>query len=412
MTTSIAEVPERLRVDFDVHDTALEGVVDRVNEKVAEVAARGPVVYSTAHGGHWFVTGYEEVQEVLRNSELFSAQKTSLLSSLGGRILPSEYDPPEHTAYRQALQPLFSPSRMKALESDIRVLTNRLLDGFATRGECEFVADFAHALPTSVFLKLMGWPEADEPLFNEATDIAVRGVPGGTDEENAAAIGAAALKITGYFANVVADRRSRTDVGDDITATVVNTPIQIDGETRALSDDELCRMFFLLCIAGLHTVQGTLGWSMLHLSQRPEQRQRLIDDPGLLPSAVEELLRFEAAVSTGRVAKRDTELGGVQLKAGDQLLCMLAGANRDVREFPNPAELQLDRTPNRHLSFGSGAHRCLGSHLARIEVRVALEEIHRRIPDYRLNPEKPTIWHASQVRGVVEMPLLFTPESA
>ena len=171
-------------------------------------------------------------------------------------------------------------------------------------------------------------------------------------------------------------------------------------------------MFFLLLIAGLHTVQGSLAWSVLHLSARPDERQRLIDDPALLPGAVEEMLRIESAVSMGRRVTRDTELGGVKLKAGDQLLVVLAGANRDGRQFNEPDEVRIDRAPNRHLAFGSGPHRCLGSHLARIELTIALEEIHRRIPDYRLDPGQPALSHASQVRGVVKLPILFTPEPA
>ncbi len=411
MTTSIAAVPQHLVTDFDVYDPALAGEVDLLNEKVAELAAQGPVVYSTAYGGHWIVTGYREVHAVLCDPYTYSSYPNNLVDAADGKFLPLELDPPEHTAFRHVLLPLFSPTRMKALGQDIRSLVGRLIDGFAGRGSAEFIAEFAHELPTSVFLSLMGWPLADAPVFSEATDIAVFGKAGATEDANALARQQAAQQMYAYFGQVLADRRSSPDL-EDVTTSIINTPVETENGPRHLSDEELCRMFFLLLIAGLHTVQGTLAWSVIHLSNHPQVRQRLIDDPGLLPGAVEEMLRFEAAVSMGRHITRDTELGGVGLKAGDQLLVSLAAANRDSREFTDPDTVRIDRTPNRHLSFGSGPHRCLGSHLARMEISIALEALHRRIPDYRVDPDKPTISHASQVRGVLQLPILFTPEAS
>ena len=411
MTTSSTEAPEHLRTDFDVYDPGLGGTTDLFNAEIAKLAAQGPVVFSSAHGGHWIVTGYDEVHAVLRDPATFSSYPNNLVNAGDGKFIPLELDPPEHTAYRHALQPLFSPTRMKVLEPRIRAMVNRLIDGFATRGSAEFISEFAHELPTSVFLQLMDWPLADAPMFTEMTDITLQGKPGATEEESAAARQQAAQQMFGYFAGVLADRRARPGA-DDVTTTIINTPVEIEGSARLLTDEELCRMFFLLLIAGLHTVQGSLAWSVLHLSARPDERQRLIDDPALLPGAVEEMLRIESAVSMGRRVTRDTELGGVKLKAGDQLLVVLAGANRDGRQFTEPDEVRIDRAPNRHLAFGSGPHRCLGSHLARIELTIALEEIHRRIPDYRLDPGQPALSHASQVRGVVKLPILFTPEPA
>ena len=411
MTTSTTEAPEHLRTEFDVYDPGLGGTTDSFNEEIAKLAAKGPVVFSSAYGGHWIVTGYEEVHAVLRDPATFSSYPNNLVNAGDGKFIPLELDPPEHTAYRHALQPLFSPTRMKVLEPRIRAMVNRLIDGFATRGSAEFISEFAHELPTSVFLQLMDWPLADAPMFTEMTDITLQGKPGATEEESAAARQQAAQQMFGYFAGVLANRRARPGA-DDVTTTIINTPVEIEGSARLLTDEELCRMFFLLLIAGLHTVQGSLAWSVLHLSARPDERQRLIDDPALLPSAVEEMLRIESAVSMGRRVTRDTELGGVKLKAGDQLLVVLAGANRDGRQFNEPDEVRIDQAPNRHLAFGSGPHRCLGSHLARIELTIALEEIHRRIPDYRLDPGQPALSHASQVRGVVKLPILFTPEPA
>ncbi|WP_028933823.1 cytochrome P450 [Pseudonocardia spinosispora] len=409
MTTSSTE-SNVVQVDFDIYDQALVAPTDVVRERTAEVAALGSVVYSTAHGGHWVVTGYNEIQAVMRDPETFSSWPNNLVPHGAGKFLPLELDPPEHTAYRRALQPLFSPSRMRALEDEIRGIVTELIDGFAETGESNFISDFAHELPARVFLALMDWPLEDAPMFTEATDITLLGKPGATEEESNAARAEAAMRMFTYFGQVVADRRARPEDADDVTTAIVRTPIAVDDGERLLTDEELCNMFFLLLIAGLHTVQGSLAWSLLQLSAHPEQRQRLIDDPSLIQPAVEEILRIEAAVSPGRCATKDTELAGVRIRKGDQLLLILNAANHDVAEFASPDELQLDRSPNRHLSFGSGPHRCLGSHLARVELRIALEELHRRIPDYSIAPGRSPISHVSQVRGVVQLPIVFTPE--
>ncbi|MEZ7240686.1 cytochrome P450 [Rhodococcus sp. GXMU-t2271] len=396
-------------VDFDIYDPTLAYPVDTVQEKVAELAACGPVVYSTAHGGHWIVTRYKEVHEVLRNPETFSSYPNNLVNAGDGKFLPLELDPPEHTAYRVALQPLFSPNRMKALTGQIRAVVNELIDDFAGDGEAEFISAFAHELPTRVFLALMDWPLEDAPMFTEATDIALMGKPGASEEESAQARAEAAQQMFGYFQKIVDERRA--DPGDDVTSTLIHTEIELADGKRLLTDEELTRMFFLLLIAGLHTVQGSLAWAIIHLVNRPDQRAALIADDGLIPTAVEEILRIEAAVVMGRRATRDVELGGARIKEGDQLIVMLCSANRDADEFDDPDTLDLERTPNRHLSFGAGPHRCLGSHLARLELSIALEELHRRIPDYELVESDPPVLHATQVRGCLRLPIKFTPTS-
>jgi cytochrome P450 len=399
-------------VDFDVYDPSLTIPVDRMQECAAELAKIGPLVYSTAHGGHWIVTRYDAVHDVLRKPEIFSSYPNNLVDAGAGKFLPLELDPPEHTAFRAALQPLFSPTRMRELEVEIRRIVNELISEFAARGSAEYISEFAHELPTRVFLALMGWPLSDAPLFTEATEIALNGRPGDTPEQANESRMQAAFQMFGYFGKVIAERRTGGADLDDITSRVLRNKIEVDGRERPLTDEELARMFFLLLIAGLHTVQGSLAWAVLHLSQNPDQRKLLVEDPGLVPAAVEEVLRYEAAVSMGRRAVADTEIGGVAVREGDQLLVMLCSANRDATQFHEPDAMRIDRTPNRHLTFGSGPHRCLGSHLARIELRIALEELHRRIPDYALDPNEPPTVLPSQVRGVARMPIVFTPVSA
>jgi cytochrome P450 len=402
------EVPPELVVDFDIYDTGLAAPVDVVQQRAAELAAKGPVVYSTAYGGHWVVTRYNEIQAVLTDPETFSSYPNNLVTSDIGRLIPVESDPPEHSGIRQALLPLFSPQRMKKLSGDIRGVVNELIDQFGADGEAEFISQFAHELPARIFLALMDLPLADAPLFTEATDTILFGKPGGTEEESNTARMMAGLQMFGYFQKVVEDRRASR--GDDVTSAIVNTEVELADGKRVLTDEELNRMFFVLLIAGLHTVQGSLAWSIVHLANNPAQRAAIVADPAAIPKAVEEILRFEAAVIPGRRATRDTELGGIPIAEGDQLILLLCSANRDGAEFPEPNEFHIDRNPNRHLSFGSGPHRCLGSHLARIELNIALEELHRRIPDYQLVQSDPPVFHSSQVRGCVRLPITFTPE--
>jgi cytochrome P450 len=412
MATTVADVPAHLVVDFDVYDPSITIPVDRMQECAAELAKIGPLVYSTAHGGHWIVTRYDAVHDVLRKPEIFSSYPNNLVDAGAGKFLPLELDPPEHTAFRAALQPLFSPTRMRELEVEIRGIVNELISEFAARGSAEYISEFAHELPTRVFLALMGWPLSDAALFTEATEIALNGRPGDTPEQANESRMQAAFQMFGYFGKVIAERRTGGADLDDITSRVLRNKIEVDGQERPLTDEELARMFFLLLIAGLHTVQGSLAWAVLHLSQNPDQRKLLVEDPSLVPAAVEEVLRYEAAVSMGRRAVVDAEIGGVAVREGDQLLVMLCSANRDATQFDEPDAMRIDRTPNRHLTFGSGPHRCLGSHLARIELRIALEELHRRIPDYALDPNEPPTVLPSQVRGVARMPIVFTPAPA
>ncbi|QZT63945.1 cytochrome P450 [Mycolicibacterium austroafricanum] len=407
--TTVEKVPAELLVDFDVYDAALAHPVDTMQEKIAELAAKGPIVYSTAHGGHWIVTHYQEIYDILTDAETFSSYPNNLVTPADfGRFIPLELDPPDHTSYRHALQPLFSPQRMKKLADDIRVQVNELIDAFAPKGEAEFVSAFAHELPARVFLSLMDWPLSDAPMFTEVTDTILFGKPGGTKEESDQAMMMAAMTVAGYFNNVIAERRANP--GEDATSALIHTEVELSDGTRLLNDEELFRMFFLLLMGGLHTVQGSLAWMIAHLSKNPEQRAALIADPELTPKAVEEILRIEAAVIPGRRATRDVEIGGVRIAKDDQLILTLCSANRDAEQFTDPGVLDINRSPNRHLSFGAGVHRCLGSHLGRIELKIALEELHRRIPDYALVDRDPPVFHSTQVRGCARMPITFTPE--
>lgn len=400
-----------LVVDFDIYDPSLTTPNDVIQERLADVSAKGAVVYSTKYGGHWIISHYKEIQEVLTDPHTFSSYPNNLVTGASdiGRLIPVESDPPEHTVLRQALLPLFSPQRMKKLGGDIRKVVNELIDGFAGKGEAEYISEFAHELPARIFLKLMDLPLEDAPLFTAATDAILFGKPGGTEDESNEARMMAGLQMFGYFQQL--NEKQRANPGDDVTSAIINTEVDLGEGPRPLTDDELNRMFFVLLIAGLHTVQGSLAWMILHLVNNPDQRAKIIEDPSTIPKAVEEVLRIEGAIAAGRRATRDVELGGVKISAGDQLLVMMASAGRDAAEFMEPNKFDISRSPNRHLAFGAGPHRCIGSHLARIELTIAMEELHRRLPDYQLMDSDPPIFHPSQVRGCARMPITFTPEA-
>ena len=402
MPTRLEDVPEDLIVDFDIND---DEIAEEVHDRLAEIREAHPVSYCPAHGGYWLVTDYELVHEFMRDWQTFSSDENAIPAA-PMKALPLDYDPPVHTNYRRLLNPLFSPARMKAIEPDIRSATTKLLDAFASEGSCDFVASFAHPLPTSIFLSLMGWPLEDTPLFGRWNDELVFGKPGAPEDENFAVRVGAAVEVYEYFTNMVADRRRNPDV-DDVTGLLLRASY---GGERPLTDDELLAALWLLMVGGLHTVRGSLAFGMIHLANNPEQRRTLIDDPALIPSAVEELLRLEAPITPGRVLTKTTTFGGVEMQAGDRIVGSLAAANRDGAEFSCPADVQLGRPANRHLTFGAGPHRCVGAHLARVELAIAFEEIHRRIPDYSIAPHRPPVHHHTQIRGLRELWLNFTPE--
>jgi cytochrome P450 len=400
MPTRLEDVPAHLIVDYNVHDPSL---AQDVYQRLDEIREKYPVAYSPAHGGYWIVTRYQDVYEVSRNYDVFSNYPVGIPDEgRPGKYIPLEIDPPEHTEWRQLLSPLFNPVKMNALEGDIRAMATGLIDRFADRDAFEFMSEFAHPLPTLLFLKLMGWPEEDEPKLTRWTELVLTGKPGASEEENTAVRTQAGMETIGYFVELIGKRRA--EPADDFATFLLKSKFR----GRPLTDEEMIHILFILMLGGLHTVRGTLGFTMIALSENPDQRQRLIADPSLIPSAVEEMLRIEAPVSTGRTVLKPYKFHDVEFQPGDRVLLSNPAANHDPREFSDPDTVRVDREPNRHLAFSAGPHRCIGSHLARIELKVALEELLRRIPDFRLDPERPPKLHHGQVRGIEELHLLLS----
>jgi cytochrome P450 len=403
MPTDPDDVPPHLVVDYDIYDHSR---ADRVHEELAELQRAHRVCWTSATGGYWILTRASDMYDVLRNPEVFSSAAVSI-APFPGKVIPGQLDPPEHTAIRQALGPLFSPHRLAPLESAIREIAGELIDGFAPVGRCELLADFAHPLPTRLFLALMGWPQDDAPLFTEWTRRILVLSTAADDEAKIADGQRASAEVGEYFGRVVA--RVRENPGDDFTSHLATIRLH-SGEP--IGDDDLLHLLFELMLGGLHTVRAALGFTIVELARHPEQRQRLIDDPGLIPSAVEEALRFESGVAVGRLVTREVTIGEVTMQPGDKVCVPIWAANRDADQFDDPDQLRVDRSPNRHLAFSAGPHRCVGSHLARLEMRIALEELLHRIPDYRIDLDKPLVYQHGQVRGIEELHLLFTPERA
>jgi cytochrome P450 len=368
-----------------------------------ELHARCPVSRLEGMFGNQSVTvsRYEDVLWALKHPEVFSSHD---LIDLGGEypLIPLSVDPPEHAKYRRLLDPEFSPKKMAALEPEMRDRVNERIDSFIGRGECDFHEEFASPLPSSFFLALTGLPQSDLPQFLEWRDGNIRPA-GDTVEEIEAARAAASRAIEAYFDAALEEKRRNPD--DRLFTKLVNG--EVDG--RPLTHAELLGACHLLLLGGLDTVTATLDCMIVHLANHPEQRDALVADPSLVPNAVEELLRHQTPVMmVPRVIKQDFELAGVEMKAGDNAVLLIGAANVDADEFDGAADVRFDRGANRHLAFGGGPHRCLGSHLARLELHVALEEFHARIPDYRI-ADGAEIHYSPGIRQADNLPLVFTP---
>jgi len=391
-----------VQYDFDIHSP---DQADIVYDTYADMRAKCPVAHSKAYDGHFVVTTYDEIHDILRNPSVFSSSVINVPASIGqdGEMIPIQIDPPDHTTYRAIINPLFSPKRMRDLEPQIRDLVNELIDGMLGSKKVDFIEAFAKELPSQVFLALMGWDVADAQKLNHWTDVMVLGDPTLSDEENEALREATGMEVYAYFAEMIDERTENPGAAEDITQILMKSTF----EGRDLTQFEILNILLLMMIGGLHTVQGQLAHSVIYFAENPHVRKQLVDDEDLVPTAVEEMLRYESAVCPARKVTEDVVVNGVQMLAGDMVLIPFGAANRDPGKFDDPDTVDLTREPNPHLAFGAGNHRCVGSHLARLELRIAFEELHRRMPDYRLDPEDPPVRHLSQVKGVVRLPLII-----
>jgi cytochrome P450 len=364
-----------------------------------ELRDRYPAFRSSYAHGFWVLTRHEAIVAAYQDPELFSnAAITMLDPDPAYRWIPEMLDPPEHTTWRRLLRPLFTPARAVAMRERIRKHCAQIVDDLAGRGSCDFVHDFARRYPTTIFLEFMGLPTCRLDEFLE-WEYAILHQPASADraEKRRQAMG----QVAACFTELIADRRR--DPRDDVVSAAL--AFEIDG--RPVTDEDLLGLCVLLFLAGLDTVAAAASYAFWHLARHDTDRARIVAEPDIVPAAVEELLRAYAIVLPGRKVTRDVEFSGCPMKAGDMVMLPINAATRDPRAFADAGVVDFDRRPNNHLAFGLGPHRCLGSHLARQELQIALAEWHARIPDYRIPDGVSAIEHADQVLGLDTLPLTW-----
>jgi cytochrome P450 len=348
------------------------------------------------------LTHREDVEAALRKPAVFTSGPEAVQLGNIRPLIPLSVDPPKHVKYRRILDPLFAPKHMALLDGEVAELVNQTIDNFAAKGTCDFHEEFAVPLPCTVFLRLMGLPLEDLGLFMAMKDGIIR-PPGDTMEDQHPVRRATADSIYEYFEKTLAERRRAPT--EDLLARIMRS--EVDGVT--LTDEEILDICFLFIIAGLDTVTDTLDCIFGHLSQNPEHRHQVATDESVIPSAIEELLRWESPVpAVPRVLGEDVEIDGCPMKRGEQVMLLIGAANTDTKAHPGVDSVDLLRNPNPHLAFGGGVHRCLGSHLARVELRVAMREWHRRIPEYELVPGTQLVY-TEGLRSLHHLPLQFPP---
>jgi cytochrome P450 len=386
-----AHVPAELVRDFDYHTDT-----DFLRDPFAGMDAVRDmrVFFSPRYGGYWVLTRHEDIRAVFQDAETFSSADVAIPAGAYPRVLrPLALDPPEHGAYRQVLSAAFAPQAATRREAEVRSVCRSLIDSFASAGRCELLNAFAKPLPTRIFVAMMGLPATEAAQFVGWNEVLLHAY------EDPAARRRAAAEIEAYLGDLIRTRRSTPDSDPDDLFGVLLTGRVHD---RPLTDDEILDCAFLLFIAGLDTVTAVLGFAFRGLAERPDLQQAIaMGDSAQIAAAVEELLRAHAIVNAARTATRDGVIAGdVAVKPGDRVLLATSFATRDPSEFAHPSVIDFGRDANRHLAFGAGPHRCLGSHLARVELAVALEEFHRRIPAYHLAPDAPTRIHGGGVFGM------------
>jgi cytochrome P450 len=404
--------PEFLEHEFETHR------ILRENLPIARIERRAA---NNLMGGGWLLTRYDDAAEVFKEPESFSNQ---IMNYAVRPWIPQAVDPPEHTSYRRILNPWFTAEAMTKLEPHLAQYASDLVAKMVAKDEFDFVAEFADPFPTVIFCELAGFPMDDYRQIMDWKNVIMHAQDGHERGERLARERAAKLglapgadgkysdpdlfkvratatqEVYAYFAQLIAERRARPR--DDVVSKLIAA--EYEG-TRKLTQEELEDTLFLLFMAGLDTVASVLGLSVRHFAQHPTERREfvaLMEDGARVGAAIEELVRFHSIVITPRRLQRDLVFHGAQLRKNDIVAIPTQAVNRDPAEFENPDLLDYERTPNRHVGFGLGPHRCLGIHLARRELRIALQVFHRACPDYRLHAtRKPNVFGG--MKGVASL---------
>ena len=331
--------------------------------------------------GTWYLTSHEAVRFAHRHPEIFSSAKAFDVLGSPVPLIPIATDAPDHVRYRRILDPMLAPRVINQMEDDLRAQVRELIKVFAGRGSCDIVNDLARLYPTQVFLTLFGLPLEDRDQFIEWAETIIENssLTGGAPNDE---LMTAAIALFGYLQGAIDQKRAQP--GADMLSRVLT----LEGDD-AWAPDEVLGMCFLFILAGLDTVTATIGFVLMHLARNPHLRDALVHDPSLVPATIEEILRLELpAPLTPRITTADVEVCGKKIPAGANVQVCIATANRDEAVFADPDDIDLDHGNRAHLSFGGGIHRCLGSHLARRELRLVVEEFHRLIPEHLICPWK------------------------
>jgi cytochrome P450 len=362
-----------------------------------------PIAHSDRYGGTWLPVRHQDVAAVAYDTEHFTSRSVVVsevrpgpddLPAPIGVAPPITSDPPFHALARRLLLPAFSPKPIQALEPFTRELCRELLDSYGDRTEVDAAIDYAQHIPPRVIVRMLGFPQDDADIFRRFIRMVLEDVDL-TAEERLAQGDEMDAYINARIDEHVAQPQ------DDLTTFLLNA--ELDGHKLEL--DHVRGTMVLLMIAGIDTTWSAIGASLWHLASHPEDRRRLVKEPELLPTAVEEFLRAYAPVTMARLVAQDFTFEGCAMKEGDWLLLPFPAANRDPEVFPDAAKVVIDRVENRHAAFGLGIHRCLGSNLARMELTVAIEEWLRRFPDFEVADPGSVTWSAGQVRGPRHVPV-------
>ena len=367
-----------------------------------ELRATCPIAHTDRWGGSWLPTRYDDVAAIAHDVEHFSSSNVGVIpppdvesGALPLGLPPISSDPPEHTWSRRLLLPWFSHKRVAGYESLTRDLCRSLIDDLLERGKGDAAADYAQQIPARVIAGVLGVPrEMSDTFTGWVRDVLEFAYD--TSRRNAGR-----EAITAYLLEQIADRRAHP--GDDLISDLLHA--EVDGEP--VPEMHVLGTAALTLIAGVDTTWSGIGAALWHLATHPDDRRRLVAEPDLLPIAIEELLRAYSPVTMARIVASNVEVGGCPMRAGERVLLSFPSANRDPEAFPDADKVVIDRMTNRHIAFGVGIHRCAGSNLARMELRVALEEWLARIPEFHLDETAEVTWAGGQVRGPRSLPVVF-----
>jgi cytochrome P450 len=388
-------VPAECVVDFDYFNPPGMERGEDVFTALGHLHDMPDICWTPRNGGHWIATRAEDMRWIRSEPLLFSRKESVVPAGMmKGLMPPTNIDPPYHARFRAVLNPYFTPAAVSRLEASIRETSVELIEDLQPKGGCDFVEEFARIMPVNVFLTLLQLPTDRRGQFLEWGRAYIN-APDNESKDRAAAT------VAQFLTTVLNEREASP--GDDLFSAIAAWR----RNPRFQSEEEVIGMAMVSFLAGLDTVTGLLNFTALHLATHPEARARLASEPGIVPAAAEEYIRRHGLSNSGRLITADVTRKGVTMMQGDILLVVDALCSLDERAYPDAGEVDFSRDNSLHDTFGNGVHRCVGEHLARLEMRIFLEEWMKRIPDFRLDPELPPVTYSGVVIGVSQLGLIW-----